>query len=57
MCCVAGKYFKNIGWIIGKNRDRAYKSEVIIKQSLRGGLERLLLWDKETSIPSKKVRR
>jgi hypothetical protein len=48
MCVVTAKYFKDTGWLIGKNRDRAYKTEVVIKQSLRGGLERLLLWDKET---------
>ena len=47
-CIVALKYFKDIGWVGVKNRDRNYKPTVRIRQSFKGGIERLYLWDDKT---------
>jgi len=48
MCVVAVKHFKDVGWVGVKNRDRNYKPTVHIKQSFRGGIERLYIWDEKT---------
>jgi len=48
MCTIAAKFFKDIGWVGSKNRDRNYKPTVTIKQSFRGGIERLYLYDNLT---------
>ena len=48
MCVIAIKYFEKEGWVGVKNRDRNYKPTIKIKQSYRGGLERMLLWDDDT---------
>jgi len=48
LCIVALKYFKEVGFCGVKSRDRNYKPNVIIKQSTRKGIERMLLWDEKT---------
>lgn len=48
MCIVACKYFKDLGWVGVKNRDRNYKPTVHIKQSFRNDIERLYIWDEKT---------
>jgi len=48
MCIAAVKYFGEVGWVGCKNRDRAYKPEIKIKQSYSKGMERLLIWDSKT---------
>lgn len=48
MCICAVKHFKDVGWVGVKNRDRNYKPTVHIKQSFRGGIERLYIWDEKT---------
>ena len=45
MCVVAAKHFKDTGWILVKNRDRNYPTEVKLVQSQRAGVERLFLRD------------
>ena len=45
MCVVAAKHFKDTGWILVKNRDRNYPTEVKLVQSQRAGIERLFLRD------------
>ena len=46
MCVVAVKYFKNIGWVGAKNRDRMYLADVEINQSNRDNIQRLYIDDK-----------
>ncbi len=46
MCVVAVKYFKNIGWVGAKNRDRSYLADVEITQSNRDDIQRLYIDDK-----------
>ena len=48
MCVVAAKHFKDTGWILVKNRDRNYPTEVKLVQSQRAGIERLFLRDTTT---------
>lgn len=48
MCVVAAKYFKGIGWVGAKNRDRNYQPTVKIVQSNRTGVQRLYLDDLKT---------
>jgi len=48
MCVVAVKYFKDVGWIGVKNRDRNYQPTVQIVQSNRTGVQRLYLDDLKT---------
>ena len=48
MCVIAAKYFKGVGWVGSKNRDRNYKPTIIIKQSFRKKIERLYLYDTKT---------
>ena len=48
MCVIAAKYFKDVGWVGVKNRDRNYKPTITIKQSNRRGVERLYLYDDKT---------
>jgi hypothetical protein len=48
MCVVACKYIENLGWVIGKNRDRNYKPIIKIRKSFRNNIERLYIWDKRT---------
>jgi hypothetical protein len=48
MCVIAAKYFKNVGWVGVKNRDRKYKPKVTIKQSKRGGIEKMFIYDNKT---------
>lgn len=48
MCIIALKYFDKVGWVGVKNRDRNYKPTIIMKQSLRHGIERLYLYDQKT---------
>ena len=46
MCVVAVKYMDGYGWIGAKNRDRNYKTDVVITQSNRHGTQRLYIDDK-----------
>jgi len=48
MCVVACKYFEGTGWVGIKNRDRNYKPTVRIRQLMRKGVERLVIWDEVT---------
>lgn len=48
MCIIAAKYFKNVGWVGVKNRDRKYKPTIHIKQSFRNDVERMYIWDERT---------
>ena len=48
MCVIAIKHLPEFGWVAGKNRDRAYRPKINIKQSFRRGVERCLLWDEDT---------
>jgi hypothetical protein len=48
MCVVAAKYFKGVGWVGAKNRDRNYLPIVNIVQSNRTGVQRLYLDDEKT---------
>lgn len=48
MCVIACKYFKDIGWVASKNRDRNYKPIIHIKQSLKNNIERIFIWDEIT---------
>ena len=45
MCVVGVKYISDYGWVGVKNRDRNYKTEIHIKQSNRGGIQRLYIDD------------
>jgi len=46
MCVVAVKYMDGYGWIGAKNRDRNYKTDVVITQSNRHKVQRLYIDDK-----------
>jgi hypothetical protein len=48
MCVIAAKYFKGVGWVGAKNRDRNYLPTVNIVQSNRTGTQRLYLDDEKT---------
>ena len=48
MCVIAAKYFEKTGWVGVKNRDRNYKPTVHVRQSYRGGIERMYIWDEKT---------
>ncbi len=45
MCVIAIKYFKDVGFVGVKNRDRNYRPTIKIKQSNRKQIERLYIWD------------
>lgn len=45
MCVIAVKYFEDTGWVGIKNRDRNYKPSIRIRQLMRKGVERLVIWD------------
>ena len=46
MCLIAVKYVNGYGWVGAKNRDRNYKTDVVITQSNRGDTQRLFIDDK-----------
>ena len=48
MCVIAAKYFEGTGWVGVKNRDRNYKPTIRIRQLMRKGVERLVIWDEVT---------
>lgn len=48
MCVIAAKYFEGTGWVGVKNRDRNYKPTIRIRQLMRRGVERLIIWDDVT---------
>jgi len=48
MCVIAAKYFEGTGWVGIKNRDRNYKPSMRIRQLMRKGVERLVIWDDVT---------
>lgn len=48
MCVVAVKYFRKIGWVGVKNRDRNYQAKIKIIQSNRKGIQRLYIDDELT---------
>lgn len=48
MCVIAVKHFEGTGWVGVKNRDRNYKPTIRIRQLLRKGVERLVIWDEVT---------
>lgn len=48
MCVVSAKYFDDVGWCLAKNRDRNYKPVIKMVQTVRGGVERLYLYDLQT---------
>ena len=45
MCIVAAKYFKDVGWVGVKNRDRNYATKIHIVRSNRNRIERLFIDD------------
>jgi hypothetical protein len=45
MCIVIGKYFKGIGWVGAKNRDRNYIPEISFRKKTKDGMEILYFWD------------
>ena len=45
MCVIAVKYFKDVGWVGAKNRDRNYLPDIKIVQSNRRGVQRLYIDD------------
>lgn len=45
MCIVAAKYFKDVGWVGAKNRDRNYPTKIHIVRSNRRQIERLFIDD------------
>lgn len=48
MCVIAVKYFKDIGWVGAKNRDRNYQPKIKIVQSNRKQVQRLYIDDELT---------
>ena len=48
MCVIAVKYFKDVGWVGAKNRDRNYLPEIQIVQSDRKNIQRLFIDDELT---------
>ena len=48
MCVIAVKYFKTVGWVGVKNRDRNYTPSVDIVQSNRKNIQRLYIDDAKT---------
>ena len=48
MSVICAKYFKDVGWVLAKNRDQTYKPTVRIRKSFRRGVERLYIWDEFT---------
>ena len=48
MCVIAVKYFKDVGWVGAKNRDRNYLPEIQIVQSDRKKVQRLFIDDELT---------
>lgn len=48
MCVIAVKYFKDIGWVGAKNRDRNYQPKINLVQSNRTGVQRLYIDDELT---------
>jgi hypothetical protein len=48
MCIVIGKYFKGLGWVAVKNRDRNYIPEISFRKKTREGVEILYFWDDTT---------
>lgn len=48
MCIVIGKYFKDVGWVGLKNRDRNYIPEISFKKRVSDGVEILYFWDDVT---------
>ncbi len=45
MSLIAAKFFPEKGWVLVKNRDRAYKPKIRLRKSFRKGVERLYAWD------------
>lgn len=45
MCIVIGKYFKKLGWIAIKNRDRNYVPEISFRRKTKDGVEIMYFWD------------
>lgn len=48
MCVIAVKYFKSVGWVGAKNRDRNYQPKINIVQTNRTGVQRLYIDDELT---------
>lgn len=48
MCVVVAKYFDDVGWVLGKNRDRNYPTQIRMVQSNRLGVQRLYIDDTTT---------
>lgn len=48
MSVICAKYFKDVGWVLAKNRDQTYKPTVRIRKSFRRDIERLYIWDEFT---------
>jgi len=49
MCVLICKYFKNIGWVGVKNRDRGYIPTVTFRHLDKNDNEKLVLWDEDTN--------
>ena len=45
MCVVVGKYFKDVGWVGVKNRDRNYIPEISFRKKIQDNTEILYFWD------------
>ena len=45
MCIVSAKYFKDVGWVGEKNRDRNYIPEISFKRQKKDGVEVMMFWD------------
>lgn len=48
MCIIVAKYFKNIGWVGAKNRDRNYTPTLSFIDSGEHGIERMMMHDEVT---------
>ena len=48
MCILTAKYFKGLGFVAVKNRDRNYTPVINFRKSNRNGMERLYIWDENT---------
>lgn len=48
MCCIVAKYFKGIGWVAAKNRDRNYVPDLSFPRKKSGDIEMLLMLDDVT---------
>lgn len=48
MCILVGKYFKDLGWVGVKNRDRNYIPEISFHKVKKNNIEIMYFWDEMT---------